>query len=446
MQSLSTSIALLTAIASTGLQAQGVGPITFESYELPNGLQVVLAPDRSSQVVTVDVWYQAGSREEPQGKAGLARLFEHLMFAGSANVPAGGHAALVDEVGGRVTADVDEERARFGESVPSNRLGLALWLEAERMGSLAINDTSVAQARRDLLDDLSQRVNQEPYAAAIMDALSSLYDSSGCPGYAHPPIGRAGSITGLTIADAQAFFRERYTPQNARLVVAGDFAPATARQLIAQYFAGLPRASGGPRAVCTPTSTPGAQARTVADRSIGRLAVGHFHRLPAHDHTDIPALELLGLILSQGPGSRLATAVARDARAAIATQGGILGDRRGPQAFGLFAIAAPAMTADSLGALLAGQAAWAAGNGITEADLTRAKNIYRATAISGRERPVDIADHLHHAALFHGSAEDINAEVARVLAVTVADLRRVAQTWLIPGNALTLVISPEAAP
>jgi zinc protease len=440
---LPATFALLT-IGAGHLPAQAAGRITFETYTLPNGLEVVLAPDRSSQVVAVDIWYRAGTREEPAGKAGLARLFERLMFAGSANIPPGGHAALVDGVGGRVTADVDEERARFGESVPSNRLGLALWLEADRTRSLVINDTTVAQARLGLLEDLSQRVNQEPYAAAITDAVLSLYDSSGCPGYGHPPIGRVGSITGLTTADAQAFFQTRYALQNARLVVAGDFDPPMAKQLITQYFGPLSRGQAADPAGCVPKSSSGATTKTVNDRGLGRLAVGYFYRLPAHDHADTPALELLGLILSQGAGSRLATAVARDARAAVATQGGILGDRRGPQTFGLFAIAAPGVTADSLGALLSAQARWAAGD-VTEADLNRAKNIYLATAASGRERPADIAAQLQHAALFHGSAEEVNAEALRVLAVPLAEVRRVARAWLTPENALTLVIAPVAA-
>lgn len=435
---------LYTALAAGILHAQGAGRIHFERYTLPNGLEVLLAPDRSSQVVAVDVWYLAGSREEPADKAGLARLFERLMFAGSASVAPGGHSRLLEDVGSRLSADVDEERARFSESVPSNRLNLALWLEADRMGSLAINDSSVAQARLGLLDDLSQRVNEEPYAAAILDALASLYDSGGCPGYAHPTIGRQGSITRLTTADARAFFQTRYAPNNARLVVAGDFDAAATRQLITQYFGSLPRGPAATGPACTPTFNPGARTKALSDRSIARAAVGQFYRLPAHDHADGPALELLGLVLSQGTGSRLATTVARDARAAIATQGGILSDRRGPQVFVLFAVAAPDVTPDSLGALLAAQARWAAGDGATENDLTRAKNIYRATAISGRERPADIADQLQHAAVFHGSADDANAEVDRVLAVTLADLRRVAQTWLVPENALTLVISPGA--
>jgi predicted Zn-dependent peptidase len=440
------ALALVPILAGAAtLEAQVAGRISAEQYSLPNGLTVLLAPDRSAPVVAVDVWYRAGSREEPPGKAGLARMFERLMFAGSASLPAGTHGNMVEDVGGQFFAEVDEEKARFGEILPTSRLNLGLWLESERMRSPQINDTTVSQARLALLEDLGRQVDEAPYTAAIVDAVAALYDSTACPGYAHPTMGRGASITGLTAGDAQTFFHERYGPNNARLAVVGDFDPAIARQLITEYFGGIPRGSDAPAASCTPTPNTGARKKSVSDRQLGRLAVGKFYNVPAHDHPDSPALELLGVILSQGNDSRLARVLAGEARATVGTQGGILADRRGPEVFGLFAVAAPGVTADSLGALLAAQAAWAGSEGLGEADLKRAKNIYLATAVGVRERPGDIAEQLLHAATFHGSPDDVNAEVGRVMAATVADLRRVAKAWLTPENALTLVVNPEPA-
>jgi predicted Zn-dependent peptidase len=335
-----------------------------------------------------------------------------------------------------VTAEVDEEAARFGESLPSNWLGLGLWLEAERMRSLAINDSTVGQARLTLLEDLGRRVTEEPYSAAIVDAVTGLYDSTNCRGYSHPTIGRVGSIAGLTAADAQAFFRERFSPNNARLVVAGDFDPASTRRLITDYFGGIPHGPEPVTATCTASLASGASTRKVSDQLVPGMAVGLFYRIPAHGDTDTPALELLGVMLSQGSGARLVTALSRDAGAAVGTQGGILRDRRGPGALGLFAIAGPGVTTDSLTSLLAQQAAWAASEGVTEADLARAKEIYRATAVSTRERPADVASQLQHA---------VNTEPALVMAVRLADIRRVAKRWLNPDNALTLVVTPAAA-
>jgi zinc protease len=436
--------AVLLLSVPAPLRAQATGAIRYERFTLPNGLDVLLAPDHNSQVAAVDVWYDAGSRDEPFAKAGLARLFERLMFAGSANVPPNGHASIVKSVGGHVTAEVDEEAARFGESLPSNWLSLGLWLEAERMRSLTITDSTVGQAKLELLEDLSRRVSEEPYTAAIVDGIGALYDSTTCPSYTHPTIGRVGSIATITPSEARAFFHDRFAPNNARLVVAGDFDPATTRQLIASYFGGIPRGPDAAPVSCGANRGAGPRTRTESDRLIGRIAVGQFYRVPPHDHADTPALELLGVMLSQGSGSRLAMALVRDAQAALGTQGGLLGDRRGPGAFGLFAIAAPDVSSDSLTALLAAQALWAASSQVTEADLQRAKEIYRATAVSGRERPEDVASQLQHSVTFHGTPDAVNTEPGLVMAVSLSDLRRVAKAWLNPDNALTLIVTPEA--
>jgi len=439
-------VLLLTLSGALPLRAQDAGRISYERFSLSNGLEVLLAPDHTSQVVAVSLWYRAGSRTEPPTKAGLARLFEHLMFTGSANVPAGGHGAIVEDAGGRLTAAVDEEFSRYSETLPSNRLNLGLWLEAERMRSLAINDTTVAQSQSGLFSDLEARIGGEAYTGAIFDAIASVYDSTTCPGYAHPSIGRVSTIRSLTTADARNFFQQYYRPSNARLVVTGDFDPAATRQQIEAYFGDIPRGADTPEAGCTPAPVSGPRSTTLRDRLAGRVAVGRFYPIPAHRDANTPALELLGIILSQGPGSRLTARMVRETRTADATQGGLLTDRAGPGVFGLFAVAAEGVTADSLGAELAAQAAWAAGPGLTDADLLRARNIYLATAVSGRERPADVAEALHHATALHGAVESVNTELAGILAVTLADVRQAAATWLAADRALTMIVVPETTP
>jgi len=200
-----------------------------------------------------------------------------------------------------------------------------------------------------------------------------------------------------------------------------------------------------PPTACTPTFRPGASRRAAADRLAGRAAVAQFYRIPKHDDPDTPALELLGILLGQGQTGRLTTVLSRDLGAATSVQGGILGTRQGPGAFALFAVAGAGVSPDSLAGLLAAQATWAASDNLTEADLTRAKNIYRALAASTRERPQDLAEALQHAVTYHGAPDAVNTEVDRVLATTLADLRRVAAAWLRPDNALTLVITPGGA-
>lgn len=444
--SIPIAVLLLTLCGAVALSGQTAGRLGYDRFSLPNGLDVVLAPDHASQVVAVSVWYRAGSRDETPAEAGLARLFERLMFTGSANVPAGGHGAIVEDAGGRLTAAVDEETSRYSETLPSNRLNLGLWLEAERMRSLAINDTTVAQSQTGLLGDLEARIGGEAYTGAIFDAIASVYDSAACPGYAHPSIGRVNTIQSITTADARSFYQRYYRPNNARLVVTGDFDPTSTRREIERDFGDIPRGPDIAEVSCTMTPAAGPRVKTVSDRLAGRVAVGRFYPVPAHRDPSTPALELLGIILSQGPGSRLTARLVREAGSADATQGGLLTDRAAPGVFGLFAVAADKVGADTLGSQLAAEAAWAGGPGLTEADLTRARNIYLATAVSGRERPADVAEALHHAASMHGAIDPVNTELADVLAVTLADLRHAAATWLAPDRALMVTVVPEAAP
>ena len=171
--------------------------------------------------------------------------------------------------------------------------------------------------------------------------------------------------------------------------------------------------------------------------------MGLFFRVPGSDHPDIPALQLLGIVPGRGRDSRLARVLGSPGLA-IATQAGILGDRTGPGVFGLFAVAAAGISEDSLHALLEAQVAWMTSDSLADAELARARNIFRATVVSGHERPMDVAEALHHAATFSGAAEAANTDLPRAMALSVADLRRVARTWFTLANALTLVVTPEA--
>lgn len=436
--------AIFLFLFAAPLSAQVAGKIAFERFTLANGLEVILAPDRTSQVAAVNVWYLTGSRDEPASKGGLARMFDRLMFLGSANVPAGAHAGLIEQFGGRVEGAVEEDVSRFSEAVPSNRLNQALWLEADRMRGVVINDTTVGESRAGLLDDLRARAAGEAYTGVVVEAIAALYDSTNCSGYSHPPVGRPSSIEAITTSDAADFLNQHYRPNAARLVVTGDFDLATTRQVVVNYFGAIGKGPAPQASVCNPKFSPGNVRRNATDRLATRPAAGQFYRVPGHNDADTPALELLGIILGQGQSARLNSRLVQETAVASVVQGGILATRQGPGVFGLFAVAGPNVSADSLANILAGEASWAA-SGISEADLERARNIYLATSVSRRERAQDIAEALQHASTFHGSVDAVNTETGKVLAVSLADLKRVAAAWLKPENALTLTIAVGGA-
>lgn len=438
-------ILLLALLVTAPLMAQGAGQVAFEQFSLPNGLEVVMAPDPSTDVAAVDVWYFVGSRDETPSTAGLARLFDRLMFAGSTHVPPGGHATILELAGGRVSAVVDEDVSRFTQTVPAPLLPQALWLEADRMRGVILNDSTVTESRLAFLTDLRSRLNAEPYTPVILESVASLYDSTSCPGYSRSPVNRAVAASTLNGDAARTFFARYYRPANARLVIAGNFDPTATRALVHSYFSEIPRGTEVPRTGCAGRPATIAPRRSISDPTLARAAAGVFYRIPAPSHADTPSLELLGVVLGQGTGSRLTAALMRETAAASSIQAGPLGSRTGPGAFGLFAVGTAGVSADSLAGLLTAQAAWATGDGLTEALLTRAKNIYRATAVSRRERPIDLADELQQAASYRGTLQSVNTDIDQVMALTLADIRRVAATWLRADNSLTVLVTPGAA-
>ena len=252
--------ALVTAVclAPAPTRAQEPAPIVLETYSLPNGLKVILAPDRTTQVVAVDVWYDVGSRNETRGRTGFAHLFEHMMFQGSANVKKAEHFQLVERAGGNMNGSTSEDRTNYYEVLPSNRLNLGLWLEADRMRSLAITDSNFTNQREAVKEERRLRVDNQPYASSYFDGIYALADSASCFPYAHSIIGSMDDLNAAKTEDVQAFFDLYYTPNNAILTVVGDFDTAEAKRLIEQYFGEIPRGQTPPPVECAPGYGAGA--------------------------------------------------------------------------------------------------------------------------------------------------------------------------------------------
>jgi predicted Zn-dependent peptidase len=441
-------LALLILPTTASAQA---GRIAYEQFTLPNGLRVIYSEDHSTPVVSVDVWYDVGSRNERAGRSGFAHLFEHMMFQGSANVKKAEHFQLVQRAGGTMNGSTQEDRTNYFETVPSNRLNLALWLEADRMRSLAITQDNFENQRQAVKEERRLRFDNQPYTAAFIDGVTWPFDSAGCFAYAHSLIGSMADLDAAQLPDVQAFFQMYYAPNNATLVVVGDFNPAELRRLVNAYFAGV-RGHPAPEPVrCDWRAGGGGRRREVRDAQANLDAAFRFYRIPTHRSADTPALEILNLILGQGESSRLNVAVVRRERAAVAT-GAFLnptGSRNGPGVMAAFGIVNQGIPADHMDSLIGVQLDSIRANGITADELAKAKNVLRASFITNRETTLGKAEELHHYRMFHDSIDEINTDLDRILAVTIDDVRRVANTYLDPAN-LTLVIvragPPPAAP
>jgi len=437
---------LMTIPGVLGAQA---GRIAFEQFTLPNGLRVIYSEDHSTPIVSVDVWYEVGSRNERPGRSGFAHLFEHMMFQGSAHIKKAEHNQLIERAGGEFNGSTAEDRTNYWETVPSNRLNLALWAEADRMRSLAITEENFENQRQAVKEERRLRVDNQPYQAAFTDGLTWSFDSTSCFPYAHTVIGSMADLDSAKLPDVQAFFDNHYAPNNATLVVVGDFLPHELRNLVNQYFAGAP-SHAVPEAPRCDASTAGSapKRREVHDAQANLDAVLRIYRIPEHRHADTPALELLNIILGQGESSRLNVAVVRREKAAVGA-GAILnpfGSRNGPGVFVAYGIVNQGVSANRMDSLIGIQLDSIRANGITPAELEKAKNVLRSGFIGNRETTLGKAEELHHYLTFHSSIDEINTDLDRLLSVTSDDVKRVANTYLAPGNLTLVIVRAGAAP
>jgi predicted Zn-dependent peptidase len=314
------------------------------------------------------------------------------------------------------------------------------------MRSLAVTQQNLDNQRETVKEEKRLRVDNQPYAATFGDGTTWPFDSAGCFAYAHTAIGSIPDLDAARLADVQAFFETYYAPNNATLVVVGDVKPVLLRQFVNAYFADIPSHAPPPPVHCKWTLAPGTVRREVADAHATLPAVMRFYRLVPHDHADTPALQLLSVILGQGESSRLNVTVVRRERAAL--QAGLFGldERRGPGVLVAYGIANQGVPVQRLDSLIATQLDSVRRAGVTADELTRAKNTYRADFVHARETTFGRAEALEHYTLFHARTADINTDLERYLAVTAADVQRVAARYLDPANAVIVIVRPQATP
>jgi predicted Zn-dependent peptidase len=413
---------------------------------LPNGLRLQLLEDHSAQVVSVSLWFDVGARDEVAGRTGFAHLFEHMMFQGSSNLKKAEHMQLVERAGGQVNANTQYDITRYYQVVPSNRVNLALWLEAERMRSLNVNAENLKNQIEAVKEERRLRIDNQPYGKAIWEEALPLFDAAACFAYAHSLIGSMDDLNASSVDDVKTFFTRYYAPNNAVLTIAGDFDAADVTRLVTEYFGGIPRQPEAPRPACDQRFNPGQIRKRVTDDKATLPAVLAMYRVPAAGHDDTPALDLLNTILGSGESSRLNRVLARETKMALGQQTLLnpFGLRRGPGMWLALAVTNQGVAPDSLAARLEAEIAKVAREGVTEAELSKARNQYRAARVNERQQAFDMTEAIQSATFFLGSAEAVFTDLDRYTRVTVADVKRVAATYLVPANSMMLIIVPGA--
>jgi predicted Zn-dependent peptidase len=286
------------------------------------------------------------------------------------------------------------------------------------------------------------RVDNQPYAGAFTEGLTAAFDSTACFGYSHSVIGSMDDLNAATTPDVQDFFTLYYAPNNATLTVVGDFDPAEAKRLVQEYFAVIPRGAEPPPPTCAVVYGGGEREIVWEDPLANLPGVLMAYLVPEHRHQDSPALTLLQSILGEGESSRLNRSLVREQQ--VALQSGVFLDgRRGPGQLIGFAIANAGQSADTLAAALRAEAARVVAEGVTPEELAKAKNAFRRSYVFGRQNSMGVAEGIQHYVHFHDDVAEINTDLDRYLAATAEDIRRVAATYLVPANSLTIKIVPK---
>ncbi len=412
--------------------------IPFETYTLPNGLTVVLSPDRTTPTVAVNIWYHVGSKNESPGRTGFAHLFEHVMFTGSGHVPYGLHDRLTEGVGGSNNGSTSNDITTYYETVPSNYLETMLWIEADRMGFLLDSlDLAKLNAQRDIVkNERRQRVDNQPYGRVYEVLARAIYPPS--HPYSWPVIGSMEDLSAASEQDVKDFFRLYYAPNNAFLTIVGDFEQREAKAWVAKYFGDLPRGSAIKRPDVQPVTLASGQRLVMEDRiQVPRLyivwpAVGS-------KNDDRFALSVLGSILSGPRTARLTKALVFDEQAAASVSAG----HDSNEDVGEFSVTITPRPGHPLTDLEA------AADAVIERlkrEGPTAEEVQKATAgeelsfLRGLESNLGKAFQLAAGAVFHGDAGYFRTEYERTLAVTAADVQRVANKYLTAGRVVLSVV------
>lgn len=442
-------IARLAAAALTGLivttTAGAQAPIKpphldYRETRLSNGLKVITLEDHRAPVVTVQVWYAVGSKDEAKGKAGFAHMFEHLMFKGSAHVPSEGHAKFVEAIGGDYNADTSFDRTRFFETVPSNALDRMLFLEADRMATLTVDEKNMISERKVVEEEHRLRVENAPYGTLLERVQALLYPPD--HPYAHTTIGIMQNLDDATLADVKAFHDEYYKPNDATLVLVGDFNTADALAKVRKYFGPIPAAVKKFTRYPFPTVEQTKEGRdTVYDKLAQLPIVVEAYRAPVPTSPDSPALSTISIILSSGQSSRLNRTLVNKMGIAVAAQGEELPLKYGGLFF-FFGVANVGKAPEELEKALDEQVNLLRTQPVSEEELTKAKNQALTSLVFGNLSTEEKATDLAEADLVYGTPAEVNKEFAELSAVTAADIQRVAQKYFAPNLENVLYMLP----
>jgi zinc protease len=402
--------------------------IPYETYKLPNGLTVIMSVDRTTPTVAVNIWYHVGSKNEAPGRTGFAHLFEHVMFTGSGHVPYGLHDKLTEGVGGGNNGSTTNDRTNYYETIPSNYLETALWLESDRMGYLLDTlDIAKLNAQRDVVkNERRQSYDNQPYGR-VSEIFSAAMYPKGHP-YSWPVIGSMTDLSAASEEDVKAFFRLYYAPNNATLAIVGDFDPAQAKAWVQKYFGDLKKGEPVTRPTVAPAKLEAGKRLVYEDRvQVPRLYI-QWPSVGIKNDDDTP-LSVMSSILSGSRTARLTKALVYDSQMAS----NVFAFQNSAEDVGVFQLVVvprPEHTLTELEAAVDQVIQKFIAEGPTAEELQKAKSGLELNFLRGLESNLGKANQLLDGAVFYGNPGQFSIDYQKTLAVTAADVKRVAAAYL----------------
>ena len=429
------------AMALHGAEPVAIPPMQFTHRTLANGLEVYASPDHATPTVAINVWYHVGSKDDPAGRSGFAHLFEHIMFKGTKHMKPEMIDRLTEDVGGFNNAYTADDVTVYYEVVPSNHLERLLWAEAERMATLNVDEGNFRSEREVVKQEYLQRVDAEPYGRFGEEIIKKSFAEHP---YKRPTIGNIPELNAATIGDVRAFHATYYRPDNATLVVVGDFDAAQFDAWVDKYFGPIPKpAAPVPRVAVKEPPRAKSQRLTEYDAKVPLPALAVTYLGPAARSEDAPALELAQEILAGGDSSRLYRLLVYEKLLAQSVE--FQADLREDLGLLVFQVvlASGKKVADVERALFA-EIEKIAAQPVSDAELAKAKNRLLTARLHERETCEGRATALAQAVLVLGDATRVNTDLARLQAVTPADVQRVLGAVFTEPNRLVLEWLPEA--
>jgi zinc protease len=416
-------------------------PIEYKETTLPNGLRIITHEDHSTPVTNLQVWYHVGSKDEKPGHTGFAHLFEHLMFKGSAHIKPEEHDKIITNAGGVSNAYTQDDVTVFWQTFPANYLEKALWMEADRMTTLDVSEANFKSEREVVKEERLTRIDNPPYG----DLDERLYDSAFLVHpYKHVTMGSMKDLDAATIEDVRDFYHTYYVPNNATIVMAGDFKADESVEWVKKYFANVPK---GPKPIVRNTAKEPLQdkeRRVSYQKAVPLPAYVAGYHMPADGDADSYPLEIASSILSDGRSSRIYRSLVYEKRLAVEADatGNFTED---PNLFFATIVmnqGAPMAAAETA---LNAELTRLMTEPVSDKELEKAKNKTRAEYAFGRLSVQEKAQALGHAAVIHGDTASVNKEYDLFMKVTKEDIMRVAKMYFRPENRTVLIVTPAPA-